>query len=276
MENISRCSRYSIGRSFISGSFHVREFVDAVGIFTRIFPRSIHASLPFLAYRYSAEVDYQDVPFPAYLFYKSSNGDVLTLPKRQATGKKPKREKVLVTEAIFQVYITYEASERMSLIKKQWAARLASIEDHCDEDNGPGVDSDENHNEPPQETAKFFHDKQYSGRRGTPVLQAIRDFYTKFSFKKPARFVEAPLIIEDGISSIPTLFDLMDQHSEAKRTCFAHNKEHAAEVIRFNDLASQRIPLEQKTDQTLAKFLHAIVRLAKLLQRAREKVCKVP
>lgn len=58
--------------------------------------------------------------------------------------KKRDRGGVLVTEMLSQVDVIYESSEGMTLNEVQVDARLASMEDEGDDEDGYDIDSDDN------------------------------------------------------------------------------------------------------------------------------------
>lgn len=120
-----------------------------------------------------------------------------------------------------------------------------------------------------------FHDLQDYGRRGTPALQAIRDFCTKYNVNELADLVEAHSIIAHWIESILKIDKLTDQLAEMKETCFIQKKKHEKEVTRSNILASQRTLLHLNTADTLPHASGTVASSAASIETLREEVCKV-
>lgn len=120
-----------------------------------------------------------------------------------------------------------------------------------------------------------FHNLQDSDRHGTPALQTVRDLCTKYNFQEPADLAGGQAILEDGISFISRVVDLTDQLAKTKKTCSTYKKEQEIYSARLNDRASQRIPLQKKTADTLTHASRAVISLAVSLKRAHKKVCMV-
>lgn len=88
--------------------------------------------------------------------------------------------------------------------------------------------------------------------------------------------VGAEAIIEHGILSTTRVVELTDQLAATKKTCLTYEKKHETEVAGLNDLASQRVLLQQKTADTLKHASRAVVSLVAVLKRVLEEFSKVP
>lgn len=80
---------------------------------------------------------------------------------------------------------------------------------------------------------------------------------------------------KDRCSSILRVSELTNQLSKTRETCFTIKKKQWAEANRLNDLGFQQILLKQKTADTLAHALNALVPLATSFITALEEVRKV-
>lgn len=98
--------------SFIS-FFCVRAFSDALGFFKVIRQWSFDASLTFLVYRRSAEINLKDVRFVGWPYYKDKTGYVLGIPERRVPNKKRYSEGLLVVESLSQVDATI-------ILQREW------------------------------------------------------------------------------------------------------------------------------------------------------------
>lgn len=68
------------------------------------------------------------------------------------------RDAFLVTEILSQFDVPYKSSDGMMLSEAQEAARLESIEDQRNEDDGVSVDSDAHEDEPAEPVECNFHE----------------------------------------------------------------------------------------------------------------------
>lgn len=101
--------------------FRVHEFIDAVGFFQIVYQCSFEASLAFLEFRRLTRIDWEEVCCVELFPYKSSTGNVLTIPERRLPGKNRDHESFLVTEIISKVQVIYKSSDYMTLSDAQEA-----------------------------------------------------------------------------------------------------------------------------------------------------------
>lgn len=95
--------------------FCVHELLDAVQFFKIICQCSFHASLLFLAYHCSVEIDWKDSSCVGWFPYDGKTGDLLSIPKCEVPGTNEDHEGMLAIEKISQIDVTYEPSEKISL-----------------------------------------------------------------------------------------------------------------------------------------------------------------
>lgn len=158
----------------------------------------------------------------------------------------------MVIEMSSQVEINFKWSEKMTLNTAQDGAWLVSMEHQGDDDDIYSVENDEKEDEPPEKIAWYLHKLKVSGLRGTLALQAFSHVCTKYDIRKPRNLVEAQAIFEDGSSSISRVIAVTEPLTVAKKMPLPHKKGYETDNTRFNDPASQRLLLKQRTADTLA------------------------
>lgn len=76
LESISRCCKSCIGMVLFPMPFRVLKIFDAIGFFQIIRQCSVEASLAFLSYRESAQIDWRAACCVGWLPYKGKTGDL--------------------------------------------------------------------------------------------------------------------------------------------------------------------------------------------------------
>lgn len=103
----------------------VREFLYTLGLFRIVRLWYLDASLMFLAYRQSAEIDYWDARCVSWFPYNGITADVLSTQEPPAPTKKRDRRGVLITRTLWRVDASYSLFKRTTLNYTQEWERLA-------------------------------------------------------------------------------------------------------------------------------------------------------
>lgn len=82
-------------------------------------------------------------------------------------------------------------------------------------------------------------------------------------------------VILDKIYSIHRVVKLTDQLAGAKKDFLIHDKENEIETAQSNNLAFQRLLLQRKAADTLARTSGDVLSLSGSLKKADDEVCKV-